>query len=264
MRNSVRVRFFTAAIIGLGLIASVVCAQKVLDTWSVEIGGGKFVGSGYITFLDDHTLTGYMATAPIILPQTSMTSTSNNGFFSIDGEWEERGTNHRIGFFTGNPDHTCGPADGTALEATSFSGTVVEKKTKTGSKTQLTMTAETSNGPMQLNGIPPVALTDLDGTSWTAKVVKSTNKVISSSTEIFTLTSSADFPNRYDLDGAGAGFSLTGCALLSAKNTIVLEIQDSNGVFRSVRGKFNPGKGKGSLSGGDSDGAQISMTIKKQ
>ncbi len=220
MKNRIRVRHYTVAIIGFGLIASVVCAQKVLDIWSVEIEGVKFVGSGYITFLDDHTLTGYIATAPIILPRTTMTSTSNNGFFSIDGEWEERGANHRIGFFTGDPDDTCGPTDSIALEASSFSGTVVERTTKKGSKSELSMTAETNNGPMQLKGIPPVALTDLDATSWTAKVVKSANKVISSSTEIFTLTFSADFPNRYDLDGAGAGYSLTGCALLSAKNTM--------------------------------------------
>jgi len=253
-------------------IGYVARAQDPVDTWSVEIGG-NVVGSGYITFLDDSTLTGYIIIKPTTGGIHSSAPSPPLGFFKIDGEWATDRPNHRRGFFTGSQDVICVPTGSGLnidLEANSFSATVKMKTTETGSEPKkLSMTAQTNNGPMQFKGKPPVPLTDLDGTSWTAKVLTVTATkphYTTHFTEFFTLTSSdPDLPNLYDLvDGTGANYSVTGCVLLSAGNKMAAQIEESGGTVRYVRGRFNPKKEKASLTGYDSDEASVSITMTEQ
>jgi len=265
MKKKIFVWLFGIAIIFFGWTGSAAWAQQEVDTWDVKVNG-NVIGSGYLAFWDDSTLTGYL----IIKPNLNLTKKMTPerfivGFFEIKGRWETSGENRRTGFFVGSPDENCGPADKDDLEATSFSGTV-----KTGkSNSRLNMVSKTNNGPMQLTGVPPSdRLSDFDGTSWTAKV-QLTDKVAKRTdtfVEFYTLTTSVlDYPNLYDLSGVGPNYSLRGCVSFSSWDRVALEIaeiaEDDGATTRYVVGRFKSDSEKASVSGSDSEKAVIFMTI---
>jgi hypothetical protein len=238
-------------------VGSVAWAQVVVDEWSVDIKG-NVLGTGYMTFWNDFTLTGHMIIRPN-LGADPLPAAFTVGFFEIEGEWRADKGNRRVGFFTGISGGACG-ANTTDLKVPSFSGTVTGK-----GHARLHMTAKTDNGPMQLAGTPPGEPGDLDGTSWIAAVSKTKENVTGHFTEFFTLTSSLDFPNLYELEGVGGGGDglVRGCLLLSAKNKMAVQIEDSDGV-RNATGKFNPRRARASLNGSDDDGAGVSITMTVQ
>ncbi len=243
-----------------------VTAATVVDTWSVNIAG-NVTGAGYLTFFDNFTLAGYIIIKPTNPnPKATTTpATLNVGFFLIDGHWVQDGSNpnHRIGFFTGSSDETCGGTQ--VLNGNSFSLKV--KTSKTGAKLSISMSAQTNDGLLQFTGIPPVVLTNFDSTSWSATVRKGANKFV----ELFDLQLSVlGLDNLYDVvNGIGAGYSITGCVLFSAAGKVaaeIVEIADSDGTTqatRNVKGTFNTTKNPdtATLTGNDSNKAIVSMKL---
>ena len=141
--------------------------------WDLQITGYAVVGSGYMEFFGDHTLSGYMIIRPNPgLKPALRPADLNIGFFFVSGEWNVGLRNKVVGFFNGG-------STGVPLDITSFSATVIGPP-----RSRISMIAMSNDGKMAFVGSPAISLPDLTDSSWTANVLKNLVR----STEFFGLT----------------------------------------------------------------------------
>jgi hypothetical protein len=228
-------------------------------------------------FLDDGsgtagTIFGYM----MIKPSYPMRVSVNAGFFLVEGQWQFDAIGQVIGFFNGG-------SETVPLDITSFTAFVYSPP-----RAKILMRAASNNGTMVFLGLPAVALTDLTGTSWTARVLK--NKV--KSTEFFDLLGIFDacldkplppdpndcvavvpLPNVYALDGTGVSYNLEGALMINSGNRISLVVEEleidkdtglpaDEGNVRSVTGKVNLTGQTAKMAGSDENEARVEMATK--
>lgn len=201
-------------------------ARSPLGAWELNVSGAS-KGAAYVTFANDFTLNGYGMLAGTF------------GLFTISGSWSFDAKHQITGTYTETLDGsdllsgamTAKAASGKSLKASVSTGGVSARK---------------------LKGKPAVATSDLSGT-WNA--VGSSAKVPFS--ETYTLTPSASYDHVFDLNGAGASYSLSGSVLINSRNQ--LNVSTTNGVVRSLTGKLNVKKGTVSLKGSDNAGNPVKI-----
>ncbi len=241
--------------------------------WDISISG-TVTGLARVAFLSDGSLGGYLIVRPTRnLNPKALPATVTSGGTGIAGGWSPDPTGRTIlGFFSGGT--TAAPFD------MSFTG-----KAKIGLSSSMSLKAKGNDGIWKMTGVP--AGDDgqaLDGTSWTAQVLKDTTKFV----ELFDLTSyiCPDDPppviaaacvglrftstNIYELYGSGPGYLTQGYVLVGAGGRIGLvltehlidkttDIPADKGIVRSVTGKLT-GTQTSSMIGSDDDHNNVKMS----
>jgi len=188
-----------AAIFGFGSPAA---AQFPLGTWDVQIKGAT-IGQGYLTFAPGGVLTAYGVIVPNMAKNP--TETINFGFFVVDGQWLMLPNGEVVGFWQSPP------AEDVRIDVSSFKATGRDG-------VRIRVVGESTNGSINLIGVPAVVLDDLTG-SWSANVLRITGMTQARNFIFFDLTPTA-LLNVYDLVGFGADRCVYGTAMLSRKGKV--------------------------------------------
>jgi hypothetical protein len=115
---------------------------------------------------------------------------------------------------------------------------------------RLNLTAFLPFGQNSYRGMPSVPLPSLSGSLYGSGVRSKLQYF-----EFFAATPAGNFPNYYDLDGVGAGYSFTGFAIVSRQKRIaVFTGALPSSLITTYSGPFNLNTLRGNLKGRDSDG----------
>ncbi len=125
---------------------------------------------------------------------------------------------------------------------------------------RLTMTAFLPGSQNSYRGLPSVPLPDLSGDLFGSGMK---NKL--QFFEFFSASPAGNFPNYYDLEGVGAGYSFTGFAIVSRhKRIAVFTAALPGAVVATHSGPFNLTTLRGNLNGRDSNGKNYSYRVVHQ
>ena len=123
--------------------------------------------------------------------------------------------------------------------------------------TRLAMTAFLRGGQNIYRGLPSVPLPDISGNFYGSGMQNRLQFF-----EFFGSSPAGNFPNYYVLDGVGAGYSLTGFAIVSRhKRIAVFTAALPAAVITTYSGPFNLTTLRGSLIGKDSNGKNYSYRV---
>lgn len=254
------------ALFFLGGVANAAFVSPV-GTWDLTVSGAK-LGSAYLTFNDDGTITGYILVIPAHGNTGGATHTASFGFATLSGEWEPNQYGQIAGFLN-NP-----PSDTVRLDITSFLGRV----SKNGKV--FSITGQTADGNVALKGVPFAELTALPST-WTIDKELTSGPVKSRLiwTEIFSAQPDPFLGgnNLYDLQGAGADLCIFGFAALSKNNNLNIAISEfampdnmdcttvdpttTTGVVSATVGRINLRSGVAKLSGVEEGSPPIKISM---
>lgn len=285
-----------AAALGLLGIADTV-AQPFSDpsanVWDCVVSGGKREGVAQIDF----DANGTFVISEVIVPKAKVGESVNPrgggganrgdeddspsaepthvfGFFQLSGQWGFDTKGRVIGYFAEIVEGECTTntfevtiGDGTnsityttnmlvcdgVTNSVSFTGVV-----KAGQR--LALVCSTPHGKVSYRGVPQVAVTDLNNTSWFG--TKKENK--QSFIEFFGLTTSGlGLLNTYDATGGGPGYTYDGICMVSAQKKIGFVLpHDNSDLLRSVSGAFNPVKLTVNSTGVEQAGGTLTNKIK--
>ncbi len=183
-------------------------------TWDLKVTGAN-MGAAYLTFSDDglgsRLITGYINVVP---GKGKPGQTVIFGAGYVWGEWGYDENGRIVAFLSNDPTQTV------RFDVTGMVGNV----SKGGER--LTLSGETVYGNLKFSGGTAAPLTDLSlFPLWTVIV----DKVDSDMTfvEIFFVQPSPTDMNVYTMDGFAANLCLTGSALLSKSNDLVIAIWEA-------------------------------------
>jgi hypothetical protein len=205
-----------AAAFFLGGVANATGWVSPVGTWDFTVSGAK-LGTVYLTFNDDihgKTISGYINVIPGFTPkQTATGETVTFGFATLTGLWEFNQNGQVVGFLN-NP-----PTDTVRLDIESFTGGV------SSNENVFTMTGQTLNGPLTLNGVQMQVQTPLPDV-WTIQKIMQGDVTF---TEVFFAQQDPDlggYNNLYDFAGWGADICIFGVGTLSKGNNFGITITE--------------------------------------
>jgi hypothetical protein len=243
--------------------------------WDFTVTGAK-LGSASLEFVNnpDPTIPGGLISGSIlVVPAPHNTVASGQiqsfGFTPLTGEWQFDSQGRVVGFLN-NP-----PADTVRLDIASLQGSVAPNGTV------FTLTGQTVDGKLKLNGVPFKQLTSLPNL-WTIEKMEKGKVTF---TEIFVATPDpfgVGDNNLYGFSGEGADICIFGYGALSKGNNFGIAFSefpmptdptldcssidpatDSGGVVSAGVGKISLQTGTAKLSGTQegSPGTPVSMPI---
>jgi len=241
-------------------------ANSPLGTWDFTLSGAK-LGSAYLTFNPDGSITGYIIESPTTGVQTGGINSHPLGFgyAQLSGMWQPDG-NQVVGFLA-NP-----PTDAMRLDITSFTGTV------SNNLESFAIAGVTENGNVTLSGAPFVQSQTLPQV-WTIEMTTQGGRLIF--TEIFNATPDQTIGggNLYDLVGQGSDICVFGYGALSkgvnfnvsitqyqmpaGGDCSSLDTSSATGTMSAGTGRINPRTFTANLSGfqDGSTTSRVSMPV---
>src|ERR1044071_242671 len=210
---------------GLGLTAQ--AQNSPVGTWDCSYSHARR-GTAYITFGDDFTINGILILTPVPSGTNNFTTSERTNAFGAhtitNGVWHFGTTANAsrapvVGFYTAN----FYVGNELVVTPVSFSATVTPGK-------KIIITSTVDGRIVFLKGVPATPLPDISGSYYG----KGRNEGVLFN-EFFTLKrSSQDYlnnnPNAYDLEVQGAGYSLSGFALLSKQRISLYSIGETNQI----------------------------------
>lgn len=208
-----------------------------VGTWEVALSGADR-GTAYVTFEDDHDLTGYGLTR------------GSMGIFTLSGTWSVDAAGRLSGSYTETING--GPVTGT------LTGKVAAKR--------IGGTITATNGKFAFKGRRESATADLSG-PWNGIVILGKQRL----PETYQLSPGA-LPHVYQLTGTGlsplsGGYSILGTVLAGAGGRVELvafsfDPWGASG-FATLGGKVNPARRQGVLAGTRSTGQPIRISLRR-
>ena len=234
----------------LGGTAASAAYTSPTGEWDFTVTGAK-QGSAYLSFNSDQTITGYILVIPSRGNKGGKDHSRSFGFALLAGQWQFDHRGQVVGFLNNDASHQV------RLDITSFLGRL--KKDGKG----FTITGQTEDGRVTLNGVPFQTLPPLS-TVWTIQKKVKKSLIF---TEIFDVQPDTTLQgyNLYDLYGEGADICIYGYGVLSKSNNLNIAFKEfpkpdtndcsdidsatATGILSAGVGKINLSTGRASLTG---------------